>query len=319
MRSQGKKANIEKAYPNSPVSSILVPDITTDGAFDNAVQSEPPFDAVMHAASPFHFKSTQYQTDILDPALKGTLGILKSIHAFAPNVKRVIITSSMAAVLNLASPPDEYNETSWNPITQEEALNGPVNAYMASKTFAERAAWEFVRTSKPSFTLATINPPGVFGPPIHDFAGSLDNINTSNGVFADLVRGQWKSGIPENSPTQWVDVRDVAQSHVRALTVSEAEGRRFLMVAGYISNAEIADIVRREMSVAADLLPPLGDNGKMLRDGIKVPEVDTEPARNVLDVRFISVEESVVDTVKRLMEVDGRTRTTLDGQPGKCM
>ena len=119
-------------------------------------------------------------------------------------------------------------------------MSNPRDAYLGSKTFAERAAWNFVRDEKPNFTIVTINPPVVYGPAFHNLK-SLENINTSNSIFADLVQGKWKSAVPESPPTQWVDVRDVALAHVRALENAEAAGRRFIVVAGYTSNAAIRE------------------------------------------------------------------------------
>ena len=91
-------------------------------------------------------------------AVNGTVGILKAIKKSAPTVKRVVITSSFAAILRIPGPPKGhvYTEKDWNPITDEEALENPANGYRASKTFAERAAWDFVQKEKPNFTLATV-------------------------------------------------------------------------------------------------------------------------------------------------------------------
>jgi nucleoside-diphosphate-sugar epimerase len=104
---------------------------------------------------------------LLDPAVIGTTGILKSIKKSAPSVKRVVITSSFAAIVDPGKgnwPGHVYSEDDWNPITHEEAQESPQAGYRASKTFAEKAAWEFLDKEKPNFTVATINPPLVFGP-----------------------------------------------------------------------------------------------------------------------------------------------------------
>jgi len=295
VRSAEKARWIQDKYSAQKVSTTIVEDITADAAFDHAVQSTPPFDSVIHAASPFHFKSKDFQKEILDPAIKGTVGILKSIKAQAPSVKRVVITSSMAAVLNWNNPPDLYEENTWNPITYEEALSGPIFAYIGSKTFAEKAARDFVKNERANFTLATIHPPGVYGPPIHDLQ-SLDAINTSNGAFAQLLQGAWQNEVPENGPTQWVDVRDVALSHVRAMELPEAAGRRFITVAGYTSNAEVSAIVARRHPAIRNKLPQTF--GKTL-DG-KAPRVDTDPAQKLLGVQFTALEDSVADTIAAL-------------------
>ena len=87
---------------------------------------------MLHTASPFHFNVDDPVKDFLDPAIKGTTGILKSIKAYAPSVKRVVITSSFAAIVNGKQHPSVYSEANWNPITWEEGLNH-ANVYRASK------------------------------------------------------------------------------------------------------------------------------------------------------------------------------------------
>lgn len=95
-------------------------------------QSEHRFDHVIHTASPCRFPPEDPVRDILDPAIKGTTGILKSIQAHAPTVKRVVITSSSAAIVNPSKHEKMYNESSWAPFTWEDALK-PEITYPASK------------------------------------------------------------------------------------------------------------------------------------------------------------------------------------------
>ena len=165
VRSQEKADGIKKAYPNASKGQLdfaIVPDIEPVGAFDEAMVSDPPFEAVIHTASPFHFDITDVKKDLLDPAINGTTGILKAVKAHAPTVKSIVITSSFAAILNvnLPSPASAhtYSEKDWNPITQDEALQNPSYGYRGSKTFAEKAAWDFVEKEKPNFTISTVSP-----------------------------------------------------------------------------------------------------------------------------------------------------------------
>ncbi len=97
-----------------------------------AVQSVPPFDFVVHTASPYHFNVQDPVKDFLDPAIKGTTGILRSVKEYAPSVRRVVITSSSAAMINPANHPKVYDESSWAAVTWEEAME-PQNSYRASK------------------------------------------------------------------------------------------------------------------------------------------------------------------------------------------
>ena len=158
VRSKAKGDQILAKHGNLPAGKLsydVVSDIAADGAFDKvsvlealradgdtsrwthcglqAVQSDPPFDYVIHTASPFHFKFTDPVEGILNPAINGTTGILKAIKAFAPSVKRVVITSSFAAIVNLVEPPAVYDESSWNPVTWDVAVADRAQTYRGSK------------------------------------------------------------------------------------------------------------------------------------------------------------------------------------------
>lgn len=272
---------------------MVVGDISKLNAFDSAMHSDPPFDAVIHSASPFHFRSKDHKKEMLEPAINGTVGILKAIKQHAPLVKRVVITSSIAAVMNPFSPPARYTEEDWNPVTEEQALSNSGLAYLGSKTFAERDAWEFQKKELPSVGLATINPPAVLGPVLHHLK-ALADINTSNQAIADLMQGKWKNGAPSTFTKPWVDVRDVALAHVNALEIPDAIGRRFLMHGGFVTNADYIAIAKAN--------PHLKDNlpETVEKEEITDPDVDTEPAEKILGIKFRSLEESVTDTIASL-------------------
>lgn len=134
-----------------------------------------------------------------------------------------------------------YSEKDWNPISESQAVENPFFGYRASKTFAERAAWDFVSKEKPNFTLSTMCPPMVFGPVVH-YLNSLDALNTSNQRIRNFIQGQNKDEIPDTGAYLWVDVRDLALAHVKAIEVKEAEGKRFFVTAGYFSNKEVSSV-----------------------------------------------------------------------------
>ncbi|KAJ4516479.1 methylglyoxal reductase (NADPH-dependent) gre2 [Exophiala dermatitidis] len=284
--------------PSSQLSYVIVKDISEEGAFDEAVKSDPPFEAVLHTASPFHYNVTDPKKDLIDPAVNGTTSILKAVKKFAPTVKRIVITSSFAAILNLNKHEKVYSEASWNPITEEEAVNSPTDAYRASKTFAEKAAWEFVEKEKPNFDIATINPPLVFGPVVH-YLNSLDAINTSNARIRDMIQGKFKDGLPPSGVYLWVDVRDVALAHVKAMETPAAGGKRFFVTAGYMTNGEIAQIIKDKFPQFADKLPEKFDT--------KLPEdvygYDNSRSKEVLGLEYRKLEETIVDTVNSLLAV----------------
>ncbi|KAL2160168.1 hypothetical protein VTH06DRAFT_1824 [Thermothelomyces fergusii] len=308
VRSEEKAAKIREAYPEKVASgdlvTAIVPDIAQPNAFDEVVKT-PGLEVVLHTASPFHF-NIQDPKELLDPAVIGTTGILRAVAASAPTVRRVVVTSSFAAIVDeahLRDPAHTFSEGSWNPVTAEEVHRHPATAYRASKTFAERAAWDFVRdpAAGARFDLVTINPPMVFGPVAHHLAG-LDALNTSNQRFLDCLQGRWRDEVPTTGPVViWVDVRDVAEAHVKAgLELPEAGGKRLFVTAGLFSNAELARIARKNFPEDADRLPTEQAGGGELPAENERFRFDNSETNKLLGIKYRSFEESVVDTIKSL-------------------
>jgi len=245
--------------------------------------------------------------ELIDPAVIGTTGILKAITRSAPSVKRVVITSSFAAILDeakVSDPNTTFDENSWNPVTIDDIHKNPATAYRASKTLAEKAARDFVadKANNAKFEIATINPPMVFGPVVHALAG-LQNINTSNERLVDLLQGKWKNGAaPTGQAMIWVDVRDVADAHIRVgLEIPEASGARLFTTAGEFSNAEIVEIVRKNFPEYADVLP----DEEAAKSGALAPadqrfKFDNTATTKLLGIEWIPLEKSIVDAVKSL-------------------
>lgn len=295
VRSRAKGERIVNETGSSPgaASYSIVDDITRQAVFDETFISNPPFDAVIHTASPFHYGPADPKKDMIDPAVNGTLEILRAIKALAPTVKRVVVTSSFAAVLDTSSNKTSYSGEDWNPITMKQALSGGPATYVGSKTFAERAAWDFVASEKSTFTLATVNPVLVFGPVLQ--LDSLSSINTSNADMCDMIQGKMKTEIAARA-FHWVDVRDVALMHVFAAELETAAGKRFIAAAGKYSNNQIAQIIKNKFPEISDKLPD-----KIVVSGSASEfDIDTTPAREVLGIEFGTLDRAVVDTVKSL-------------------
>ncbi|KEF58803.1 dihydroflavonol-4-reductase [Exophiala aquamarina CBS 119918] len=292
VRSPAKGQALVDTFKGQNVSYTVVNDIAALNAFDEAVISEPPFEAVVHTASPFHYEVKDAKKDMLDPAILGTTGILESIRKSAKAVKKVVITSSFAAILNPSSPPKVYNETIWNEMTMDEALttDDPQAVYRASKTFAERAAWEFVAREKPNFTLTVLNPPMVYGPVRHALS-SLEDLNTSSKRILNLILGRPRGMV--SSPI-YVDVRDLAEAHALAITIPEAAGQRILVTAGLATEGLMGDIVRRTFPGYAQNLSP------DLSNTLPAYEIDSSKSIRLLKIKYRDVEDTVVDTVKSL-------------------
>jgi nucleoside-diphosphate-sugar epimerase len=301
VRSDEKGQKILDNHPglaNNKLSYVLVKDIAKEGAFDEAVKSDPPFEAVIHTASPFHFNITDRKKDLLDPAIVGTTGILKAIKANAPTVKRVAITSSFAAIVNPDKHPKVYSEAVWNPLDMEEALSNDPAAYRGSKTFAEKAAWEFVEKEKPNFQISTLNPPLVFGPIVH-YLNSLDAVNTSNQRFRDMMQGKMKEDLKPTGTFIWTDVRDLAEAHVKAIEVAEAAGKRFFITAGHFSNKELADTIKEAFpDIAGEL--PAETKSDMPAD---VFDYDNRRSKEILGLKYRPLKQCTIDTVKSLQAV----------------
>ncbi|KAH7350548.1 putative NADPH-dependent methylglyoxal reductase GRP2 [Rhexocercosporidium sp. MPI-PUGE-AT-0058] len=308
VRSQSKVSKLQTLYPNVPISKldfVIVEDVGKEGAFDHAVVSEPPFEVVIHTASPFYFNVKDIKSELLDPALHGTTSILKAIKEHAPTVKKVVITSSIASIVDSIKPNDPkqiYSEADWNPVSYEAALKDVRNGYRGSKVFAEKAAWKFMEDERPNFTLATICPPLVVGP-ITSCIDDISKLNTSNIRFFEFITGKYKGPvIPETGNYLWADVRDVALAHVRAFEVDEAAGKRFFTVASHFCNKEIVDILRKNFPEFEDKLPDKEASGG------GYPEegpygFSNENSTKVLGIEFMGFEKSVVDLVKSLQVI----------------
>ncbi|KAG8910072.1 methylglyoxal reductase (NADPH-dependent) gre2, partial [Tulasnella sp. 408] len=167
LRSDSKGKYLQNLFKDhgDRFSYVIVEDIAKEGAFDKAVVG---VDAVQHTASPFHFKADDPK-ELIEPAVHGTVGVLESIKKYAPGVKRVVITSSVAAIVyDKGREGVTYDESDWNTESPKEIEEKGRNAaglhkYRASKVLAERAAWDFVEKNKESvaFDLVTVNPPMV--------------------------------------------------------------------------------------------------------------------------------------------------------------
>ncbi|WYZ42094.1 hypothetical protein EsH8_V_000989 [Colletotrichum jinshuiense] len=315
VRSQSKADQLHStfaSYPSEQLDTALVPDITAPSAFDAALTSTPPFDAVLHTASPFNYRAVSSNLDFIDPAIKGTTEILSGIARVAPSVKRVVMTSSIAAVLNWGLPAQTdpvkvYTEADWNPITWDEALTTKALnlAYSASKKFAEKAAWDFVADKKPGFDLVIINPPMVYGP-LYDPSvyKTPQELNQSNfNLWRNFLEPSLTSAspVPPTGLHLYVDVRDVARAHVLSLFNPEAGGKRFVLGNGGVSNQRIANLFREELPKLADSIPKGDPEKSDLPKGSF--EVDTSLVQKVLGLKFTKTEDTFKQVAAQLAKI----------------
>jgi len=302
VRSDEKAKNVAAIFPEhkEQLSFAIVEDIVADNAFDEAVKD---VSGVVHTASPFHTQPKDNKKDLLDPAMKGTENIVSAIKKNAPQVKRLVVTSSFAAMIDIPKGNREgytYTESDWNPVTYKEATESETGSvvYCASKTFAEKVAYDFVKNEKPNFTVATICPPMIYGPAVQHIE-SLEHLNTSSADIYRFMNGSTKTP-PANSFWAWVDVRDVATAHVRAY--EHAAGGRFFVTGGAYSYSEVVDILHKVPEVNKEKLTAQDKD-------FKEPShysVDNSKAKNELGINFITLEKSITDAAKELVKIEKR-------------
>ncbi|HLY19301.1 MAG TPA: aldehyde reductase [Bryobacteraceae bacterium] len=219
--------------------SFAVADLSSDEGWADAAAG---CDFVLHVASPFPAAMPKDENELIRPAREGALRVLRA--ARDAGVKRVVLTSSFAAIGYGAAISDRmFTEEDWTD------LNGAdVSAYVKSKTLAERAAWDFVASEGGAMELSAVNPVGVFGPVLGpDYSASIQIVQRlMDGAIPGCPRLTF--GI--------VDVRDVADLHLRAMTNPAAKGERFLAVAGdFMTIQEIAQLLKTRMGAAARRVP----------------------------------------------------------------
>jgi len=277
--------------------SFFAADLVSDAGWREAVAG---CDYVMHVASPIPGSAPKHEDELIIPAREGTLRVLRA--ARNANVNRVVLTSSCGAVY-YGHPPQKapFDETSWT------IVNGELTAYVKSKALAERAAWDFMSREGNDLELSVVNPAGIFGPILGpDSASSVDLIK------------RLMNGMP-GAPRIFfgvVDVRDVADLHLRAMTHPAAKGERFIAVSGdAISMVDIARILRRRLGASARKVPRLQLPDWLVRLAAKrdpsvrqvlpllgvIRNATSEKARRVLGWSPRSNEDAVAATAESLL------------------
>lgn len=219
--------------------AFFAADLTSDDGWDAAAAG---CDFVLHVASPFPLHVPTHEDELVVPAREGALRVLRA--ARGAGVRRVVQTSSFAAVgyghPETARP---FDESDWTDVE-----GAGVTPYVKSKTLAERAAWDFVEREGDGLELSVVNPTAVFGPILGpDFSTSIVLIQRlMNGAVPGLPKLRF--GV--------VDVRDVADLHIRTMTNPAAKGERFIAVGdGFKSIREMALILKGRMGSAAARVP----------------------------------------------------------------
>jgi nucleoside-diphosphate-sugar epimerase len=281
--------------------TFFTADLERDAGWPEAVAGS---DFVLHVASPFPAALPRHEDELIVPAREGALRVLRA--ARDARVRRVVLTSSFAAIGYGHDPQTApFDETSWT-----DAGHAGVQPYARSKTLAERAAWDFIAREGRDLELSVVNPVGVFGPVLGpDYSTSI------------LMVQRLMDGALPGCPKLYfgaVDVRDVADLHIRAMTHAAARGERFLAVAGdFLTVRDIARVLKARMGDAGKRVPTrqlpswlvrlaaLRDPAvrQILPELGKVKNATSEKARRVLGWAPRSREDALVATAESLLRL----------------
>jgi nucleoside-diphosphate-sugar epimerase len=281
--------------------TLFAADLNADAGWAQAVAG---CEYVLHVASPFPSTVPKDENELIVPARDGALRVLRA--ARDADVKRVVLTSSFAAIgYGAKGRTTAFTEEDWT------NLNDPsLQPYQKSKTIAEREAWDFIAREGGGLELAVVNPVGVFGPVLGpDYATSI------------LVVKRLLEGSIPGCPDLWfgaVDVRDVADLHLKAMTDPAARGERFLATGGdFVSVFQIAQILKEDVGDDARKVPTRSLPTWLMRvvalfdpqvKGV-LPELgkhknaSNEKARRLLSWAPRSPKDAVLATARSLLEL----------------
>jgi dihydroflavonol-4-reductase len=279
--------------------SIVAADLNADEGWTDAVAG---CDYVLHVASPFPPAQPKDPDELIVPARDGALRVLGA--SLEAGVRRVVLTSSVAAVRHGRAPSAAapYDETDW---TDPDDLRR--TPYTRSKTIAERAAWDHVRAAGAESRLATVNPGAIIGPVLSD------DRSYSLQVIERLLNGM--PAIPRLGFT-FVDVRDVADLHIRAMTAPAAGGERFLAVDRFLWMQDVGRVLRERLGPAAAKVPTRVAPDLLIRamalfdpsvrtivgDLGESPMYSANKAKTTLGWKPRPIEDSITDTAQSLVE-----------------
>jgi dihydroflavonol-4-reductase len=240
-RAEEARATIGKIAANAAAIEFMAADLNSDAGWANAVAGA---DYALHVASPLPAVNPKGDDELVRPARDGALRVLKASRD--AGVKRVVMTSSVAAIAyGRGQRAEPFSEADWT----DETNRDDTSAYERSKTIAERAAWAWHGAEGGTLELVTVNPALVLGPVLgSDFSSSLEVIKK---LLDGSVPALPRFGFPI------VDVRDLAQLHLLAMTVPAAAGQRFIGASDFYWMKDMAKILKEELGDKARKVPSI--------------------------------------------------------------
>ena len=300
IRSPERKEEIFEALKNHNTSTenlnLFTFNLTEDDGWDEGMEG---CDYLLHVASPIALENHD-EDFFVKPAVAGVKRAFK--FAKKHNVKKVVLTSSVAAIFDTLEEKTYYDETDWS-----DPDNPSISHYAKSKTLAERAAWDFVKNEDNPFELAVINPALVIGPSL---SGDLGE---SNKAIAMVATGKMPVAVPLQFG--YVDVRDVATAHVLAMQNSNSNGERFALAEKDLWYKDVAKVLRDNgfdkaptFNVPVWLAKILANFSKELK--ITLPYLgrvrsvkNTSKAKDILEWNPRPAEQSIIDIAEQIKEM----------------
>lgn len=304
VRSLAREASVREALSQitgkAAEVQFVTADLNGDTGWPEAVHG---CDYVLHVASPLPSNNPKDDEELIRPARDGALRVLKA--ARNGGVKRVVMTASTAALsYGYGSRCEPFTELDWSDATNLQ----DTSAYERSKTIAERAAWDWLMAEGGLLQLTTICPGAVLGPVLgNDFSASIDIVKKQiDGSLLGLPRFGWPL----------VDVRDIADLHVRAMVSPVAAGQRYIGAGAFFWMSDIAKVLRERVPEVAKRVPRRTLPNWLVRlsayfDPVirgrlfeldKARPVSAEKAKRDLGWAPRTNEEAIVDTARSLIE-----------------
>jgi len=300
VRSPERKEEVFEALQkhNTPTENLnlFTFNLTEDDGWDEGMEG---CDYLLHVASPIALENHN-EDFFVKPAVAGVKRAFK--YAKKHNVKKVVLTSSVAAIFDTLEEKTDYDETDWS-----DPENPSISHYAKSKTLAEKAAWDFVDNEDNPFELAVINPALVIGPSL-----SVD-LGESNKAIAMVTTGKMPVAVPLQFG--YVDVRDVAAAHLLAMQNSNSNGERFALAEKDLWYKDVAKVLRDNgfdkaptFNVPVWLAKILANFSKELKVTLpylgRVRSVkNTSKAKDILGWNPRPAEESIIDIAEQIKEM----------------
>lgn len=304
LRSLNKSALVKQMLKEGGINSFenlsfVEADLQNEASWEKAVEG---CQYVIHVASPTPNTDAKTEDDFVIPARNGVLFVLRA--AKKAGVKRMVLTSAFGAVGMGTVKTTPYTEEDWT------VINNTVAPYQRSKTISEKAAWDFIANEGKGLELSVVNPTGVLGPVLSDdFSHSIQNIK-------QMLNGDMKA-MPKII-SSYIDVRDVADLHYKAMTMPQANGQRYIAASGKgLSLLDIATVLKKCLGETAAKVPTKElPNWVIKLLAVFVPrlkivtpylgmvkEASSEKALKQLGWKPRANEEAIVDTANSLLKL----------------